>query len=441
LKQAAQLQALGHRVVVLTTMPHAPLGRVFDGYRHKLYMREVMDGVEVVRVWSIPAPCIGILRRVVSHLSFAVASLFAGLRITRPDLIISSVPNVGTEMSGYLLSRIRRCRFLLEMRDLIPDNLALVGSREGAPFYRVLKFYFRFFYRRSDFVAVTGPGMRERLIDYGAPEQRVLLLPHAADPSHVPAESTESLRTELGLRHKFVVLYSGSFSVYYDLSTVVRAAIQVRALEPRVHFLLLGTGRERQHIEAMLKTLPNENITLHDAVPPDQVARYVELADVTLSPYVACRPVRMLRGNFVTKIVQYLYAGKPVIALERADAEMAGPVLESVGAGVRIEPGSPRSLADAVLSFANDPIGTLEYGRRAAAYARECLTRERVVARFERELCERLRCTQSRESGRNRPHADSDEPTHQCGRIGVGQHAPGAATGVQQPQAHVIRSP
>lgn len=42
----------GHKVTVITCAPNFPKGKVFDGYRNRLWQREQMAGIRVIRVWS-----------------------------------------------------------------------------------------------------------------------------------------------------------------------------------------------------------------------------------------------------------------------------------------------------------------------------------------------------------------------------------------------------
>jgi len=42
----------GHQVTVVTCAPNFPTGRVFEGYKNKLYQSEEMAGIKVIRVWS-----------------------------------------------------------------------------------------------------------------------------------------------------------------------------------------------------------------------------------------------------------------------------------------------------------------------------------------------------------------------------------------------------
>ena len=52
---ARWLAARGHDVQVLTGVPNYPGGRVYPGYRMRLWQREVMDGVPVLRVPLYPS--------------------------------------------------------------------------------------------------------------------------------------------------------------------------------------------------------------------------------------------------------------------------------------------------------------------------------------------------------------------------------------------------
>lgn len=66
LRQAVCLQKLGCKLTILTTMPYYPLGRIFKPYRWKLLVKEKIEGIDVIRVWTIPAPNRGKFLRIIS---------------------------------------------------------------------------------------------------------------------------------------------------------------------------------------------------------------------------------------------------------------------------------------------------------------------------------------------------------------------------------------
>jgi hypothetical protein len=53
----------GHQVTVLTTAPNFPEGRLFSGYRNHWYRRELIDGINVVRVKTFIAANDGVVLR------------------------------------------------------------------------------------------------------------------------------------------------------------------------------------------------------------------------------------------------------------------------------------------------------------------------------------------------------------------------------------------
>src|ERR1700733_1806012 len=67
----------GHRVTVITCVPNFPTGTIFAGYQNRLRQREIMDGVEVVRVWTYIAANEGFFRRTLDYVSFMVAAVLA----------------------------------------------------------------------------------------------------------------------------------------------------------------------------------------------------------------------------------------------------------------------------------------------------------------------------------------------------------------------------
>ena len=71
---ARELVSLGHKVTVLTAFPHYPAGRIHDGYRRRLYMREEIDGIKVVRTWVYATTGRGVLKRVINQLSFVLTT-------------------------------------------------------------------------------------------------------------------------------------------------------------------------------------------------------------------------------------------------------------------------------------------------------------------------------------------------------------------------------
>ena len=88
--------AAGNSVTVITCAPNFPRGEVFPGYRNRLWRREELDGIRVVRVWSYITANEGQLRRTLDYVSFMVSATIAALFLPRPDVIVATSPQFFT---------------------------------------------------------------------------------------------------------------------------------------------------------------------------------------------------------------------------------------------------------------------------------------------------------------------------------------------------------
>ena len=64
--------AAGHQVTVVTTAPNFPEGKIFKGYRNRLWSREHVDNVDVIRVWTYITANEGFVGRSLDYASFMV---------------------------------------------------------------------------------------------------------------------------------------------------------------------------------------------------------------------------------------------------------------------------------------------------------------------------------------------------------------------------------
>ena len=119
---------LGHRVTVITCATNFPAGKVFDGYRNRLWSREVIDGIDVARVWTYIAANEGFLKRTLDYLSFMLTSLPASLAVGKVDVIVGTSPQLFTACAAYLAGLFKRRPYVFELRDLWPESIRAVGA-------------------------------------------------------------------------------------------------------------------------------------------------------------------------------------------------------------------------------------------------------------------------------------------------------------------------
>ena len=109
-----------HSVEVVTALPNYPIGKIFEGYQKRIYMKEEMDGVNVHRVWIYPALGTGI-KRILNYLSFVVFMLFGLFQTKKADYLFINSPPLLLGLTGYFYARICHTPIIFHVADLWPD--------------------------------------------------------------------------------------------------------------------------------------------------------------------------------------------------------------------------------------------------------------------------------------------------------------------------------
>lgn len=80
----------------------------------------------------------------------------------------------------------------------------------------------------------------------------------------------------------FLVLYYGNYIPLHGVDRIVAAAAHV---DSRVHFILVGDGQERKHIELLVDPLTAQNFSFLERQSPDSIRRLIWATDVSLGVF------------------------------------------------------------------------------------------------------------------------------------------------------------
>lgn len=365
----------GHRVTVITTAPNFPTGKIFAGYRNKLWQTEAMDGVRVIRVWSYITANEGFLKRTLDYVSFMVAGVFAALFVRRVDIVVATSPHFFTAIGGFLVGALKRRPWVFELRDLWPESIKAVGAMKDGFALQTLVRIEEFLYRRaSAIVCVTEP-FRRHLIARGVSAAKISVVTNGVDLSQfTPRPKPLALAQRYRLEGRFVAGYVGTHGMAHGLETVVAAA-RLLAPEPDFRMLLLGDGAEKRKLIELAAGL--ENLVFLDSVPKAEVADHWALLDASI---VHLRKSDLFRSVIPSKIFESMAMGLPVIlGVEGESAD----IVRTEGVGVPVEPENPAALAEAIRCVARDKKLCSSLAQRGAAaaqkYDRRALARKMLL--------------------------------------------------------------
>ena len=379
---ARELVRHGHEVEVITALPSYPHGRIANGYRRRLVVREQRDGATVRRIWAYPAQGGG-WQRVLGYLSFAVLALSFLLAARRPDVIFVESPPLTLAVTGFLYRlRFRGAKLVFNVADLWPDLARDFGLLRDGALLRLLYRLEAFAYHTADFVTYVPQAYHTILAGAkGVPAEKLLYLPNGISPGR-PAAALPAALAHLAREPRRIFAVVGTHGLAHGLDVVLRAAKRLEDLP--VLIVLVGDGSDKARLIALARTLDCRNVVFHAAVAPDVVPAVLGLAYACLSTLkgMACmdnaRPVRILAA---------MAAAKPVVYAGRGEG---AALIAQAGAGLVIPPEDDVALAEAIAWLVDHPDAAVAMGARGRAHVERHLAWDRLVADWLGQLQARM---------------------------------------------------
>jgi len=360
-EMAQYLRGCGHELVIIGSDSNYQTG-LRTAERKGLYVEQVIDGVRVLRAYSAQTLHRSYFWRFISFFSFMFSSVWAALQVKDADLIMGTTPPIFQAVSAWFVAFVRRKPFLLEVRDLWPEFAIGMGVIKNPVLITIAHSLEKFLYARATHILVNSPAYRDYILGKGVPEKKITFIPYGTDINMFnPNTDGSSIRENLGLKDKFLVLYAGAMGQAHDLYTVLRAAERVND-EAHIHFVFFGDGKERANLEAEAQRLGLKHVLFAGTYPKKQMPSVIASSDVCLA---ILQNIPMFRTTYPNKVFDYMAAARPtVLVIDGVIRE----VIESSDGGVFVKPGNDELLAKTILELSKDPGRVKQMGENARAY-------------------------------------------------------------------------
>ena len=326
--------------------------------------------VKIYRVYTCTALHKSFIHRVISFLSFMISSFFKCISIKNVDLVWGTTPPIFQAVTAWLVSRTKRVPFLLEVRDLWPEFAVAVGVLKDPTLIKLSYWLEKFLYSRADRIVVNSPGFTSHVSQKGG--KNISLIPNGADISLFDDKNSSNIRENLGWADKFIVLYAGAHGMSNDLGVVLQTA-KLLENQNKIHFILLGDGKEKSNLISEAEHLNLQNVTFLDPVPKNKVSEILSAADACIA---ILKPIEMYKTTYPNKVFDYMAARKPVIL---AIDGVIRDVVEKAGCGLFCKPGDPKTLADGCLNLYNNQDKAISMGNNGYEYLKIHFDREKIA--------------------------------------------------------------
>ncbi len=353
----------GVNVDVFTSLPSYPRGEIFDDYKGHFYKKEQMDGINIYRIWSYANNELGVFKRLFSYSSFTFLALFALTKIKpRPDLVFVESPPLTLGLTGYFLSKMWVCPWILNLSDLWPDSIFALGAmnKESLAGKSLLKLESFLYKKASGITAVTEGMLSDLLHKKLIPKDKLYYLPNGANVNVFrPVERFNQQKQK-----KFI--YAGRIGSAHGVDVIAKAA-KLTKHRKDIYYEIVGDGPELESLRRLVSDLKINNIDILEPVPLTEMPQKLETAYAAL---VTLKDLSLFKGTRPAKMMAPLAAGLPIVD---SGAGEGADIVKDTSAGLVTPPEDERALADAVMWLADHPQDVSIMGKQGRKFAEDHL--------------------------------------------------------------------
>jgi glycosyltransferase involved in cell wall biosynthesis len=341
---------------------------------------ETRNDVRIIRVASTTYDRASLGARALNYVTYVVQAFRVGIAAQRADVVLcmTDPPMIGAV--ALAVARRHRAPLVVIAQDVFPEIAIELKRLTNPLLVGLLRILVGVYLRRADRVVAIGETMRRRLIQKGAPPNRVEVIPNWIDTTRLqPLDGPNEWAVEHGLDDCFVVMHSGNVGHAQDLDSLVRAVTFLRDLD-RLRVVIIGSGARHDELVALAKRLEVDQVQFLDYQPRDRLRESLSAASVHVVGLA-----RGLAGFIVpSRLAGVLAVGRPVIAAADDESETAH-VVRTAECGVVVPAGRPDRLAAAIRRAYDGELDLDAMGRKGRAYVTAEVDRTVAIGRY-REL-------------------------------------------------------
>ena len=371
----------GHRIDVICPVPTRGVTEEVALQYRKIKHEELYGGrVRVHRFWA-PREGVNPVVRALRYFWCNFREYAIGRRFKDTDVIFAcSTPPTQGFLAG-MLKRKLKCRFVYALQDIFPDSLvASRMARAGSVLWKIGRWIEDRTYQSADKIVVISEDFRKNILGKGISGEKVEVIYNWVD-----TEVVEPIPRERNIlfdryhldRSKFYVCYSGNIGHTQNMDMLLDVARRLLIERPEIHFVILGDGAAKEHVEKRVQEEDIANVILLPFQPYEEISHVFSLGNVGL---IISKP-EIGENSMPSKVWSIIAAGRPVLASFDLDSELC-EIIHKAGCGLCVPAGNEDAFVDAVCTLAKDLVRTADMGSRGRALALNEYSKESSTAAY-----------------------------------------------------------
>lgn len=373
-----ELVRLGHEVQVVCQVPNYPEGVFYSGYSNSTKRDEIIDGVKVHRVCTLPRRT-DVVHRFLNYYSYSIAAshyVNSGKCLASDGkpfdvVLVNQLSPVMMAEPAIAYKKKYGTRVVMYCLDLWPESLIAGGINRGSLPYRYYHRVSNRIYRSMDKILVTSRMFIEYLQDqFGISADKLGYLPQYAE-----SQFDNLLPKKLNPDGSLHLMFAGNIGAMQSVDTILKAAEILK--DENIFWHIVGGGSELESMQAFVRERALEKVTFYGRRPIEEMPKFYAMADAML---VTMKDDPVVSLTLPGKVQTYMAAGKPIIGAINGETPK---VIAAADCGICTPADDSAALAKSVLQFRQNNSGMAENARR---YYQENFSREYCMEQILNQL-------------------------------------------------------
>jgi glycosyltransferase involved in cell wall biosynthesis len=371
-EMARRFVQAGHEVHIITA------SRENDQPGGGNWREETEDGIHVHWLNVPYSNNLSYLKRIKAFIHFAGSAATRACRVGG-DLVFATSTPLTIALPGIYSSRRLKIPMVFEVRDLWPELPVAVGALNNPVLIKIAEWLERFAYRNSSHIVALSPGIADGIKATGFPAEKISTIPNSADidnfHNNLKGENT-FLKEFPELADGPMIVYAGTLGIINGVGYLAEIAKEMMSINPAVHFLIVGGGKESDLIKKKAADLGvlGVNLRMMPSVPKKEMPALLSAATVATSLFI---DLPEMWNNSANKFFDALAAGKPLMINYQG---WQARLLEESGAGIVVPPASPEKAALLLQQLLGSREGLVHAQNSSLRLARQKFDRDDLAA-------------------------------------------------------------
>lgn len=382
-------------ITVICVVP-SYLGTVEEKYKTKMFYRENINGVDVLRIRVPEFSKTNTMSRIKNILTYFFGAMIATFKVGKQDYVFSiSQPPILGGLLGVWGKWMKHAKFIYNIQDFNPEQVMAVNYSKNKLIIGTMMFLDKFSCRQSNLIITVGRDLVETVHNRfrGKKVPKTVMINNWIDEKEIyPVEQTHpkvvAFKEKYGLGNKFVIMYSGNIGLYYDLENLIRVIENVKPGTKtsdgrEVVFAFVGAGTVLEKLVDYKKARKMDNVVFIPYQDKTNLIYSLNVGDVHW-----CVNAKGIKGvSCPSKYYGIAAVSKSTIAVLEKGSEIRCIIEETQG-GLCSDPGDYDTVERNIQWFI-DNAGTgavVEMGKRSRENLGRNLTRDVSVKKYMEEI-------------------------------------------------------